>query len=150
MGMKARVMPMLAVAAALLAPAAAFAGGAITQARAVSGDPANFDGARVRPEGELVRAGGSTDARSADQIARDEQVKADARMRANTPNLAAGPDKEIVPPKPSEWLKSDHIIMGVKGAMIGLLVGSLWGFAGLGIGILVGGLIGYGLSRLTA
>lgn len=148
MGMNTRVLPLLIAAAALTAPARALAGGAITQARTVASDPANFDGARARPEGELVRAGSAADPRTAEQIAKDEQVKADARasLAAATP----GPDKEIEPPKPNEWLKSDHILMGVKGAMVGLLVGSLWGLTGLGIGILVGGLIGYGLSRLTA
>lgn len=142
MGMRALVLPML-IAAAFAAPARAAAPGAGLEAP-------NFDGARARPEGDLVRAGSSTDGRTADQIAKDEQVKADARAQATLKASTPGPDKEIEPPKPAEWSKSDHIIMGVKGAMIGLLVGSLWGFAGLGIGVLVGGLIGYGLSRLTA
>jgi hypothetical protein len=148
MGMKAHVLPLLIAAAALLAPAHAVADGALTQARTVSSDPSNFDGGRVRPEGDLVRAAAGTDKRTQEQIAKDEQLKADTR--ANLTAVTPAPDKEIEPPKPSEWLKSDHIIMGVKGAMIGLLVGSLWGLTGLGIGILVGGLIGYGLSRITA
>lgn len=148
MGMKARVLPMIIAAAALLAPAHAVAGGALAQARTVSSDPVNFDGGRARPEGDLVPAGSATDKRTPGQIARDEQGKADAR--ANLAAAAPAPDKENEPPKPSEWSKSDHILMGVKGAMVGLLVGSLWGLMGLGVGILVGGLIGYGLSRITA
>jgi hypothetical protein len=140
MGMKALVLPMMIAAAVLALPAHA--------APVAPLEAPNFDGARVRPEGDLVRPASSTDGRTAEQIARDEQVKADARATVKT--TTPGPDKEIEPPKPNEWLKSDHIIMGVKGAMIGLLVGSLWGFAGMGIGVLIGGLIGYGLSKLTA
>jgi hypothetical protein len=121
---------------------------ATARAAAPALETPNFDGSRARPEADLVRAGSGTDHRTAEQIAKDEQVKADAR--ASLKAVAPGPDKEAEPPKPNEWLKSDHIIMGVKGAMIGLLVGSLWGFAGLGIGALIGGLIGYGLSKLTA
>lgn len=137
--MIARVLPLLLAAAALSAPA---------RAAAPVVEAPNFDGARTRPEGDFVRAGSGDDRRTAEEIARDEQVKADAR--ANLKAAAPGPDKEIEPPKPAEWSKSDHLIMGVKGAMVGLLVGSLWGLAGLGIGALIGGLIGYGLSRITA
>lgn len=130
--------------------AAAFAAPAHAAAPAAKLEAPNFDGARARPEGDLVRAGSSTDGRTAAQIAKDEQAMADARARATLTAPAPGADKEIEPPKPNEWLKSDHIISGVKGAMVGLLVGSLWGFAGMGIGVLIGGLIGYGLSKLTA
>lgn len=130
--------------------AAAFAAPVRAASPAVNLEAPNFDGARARPEGDLVRAGSGTDRRTQEQIAKDEQVKADARAQASLKASAPGPDKEIEPPKPAEWSKSDHIIMGVKGAMVGLLVGSLWGFAGMGIGVLVGGLIGYALSRLTA
>lgn len=140
MGMKALVLPLMLAAAAAALPARA--------APAVPLETPNFDGARARPEGDLVTAGAPADGRTAEQIAKDEQAKANAR--ASLKATASGPDKEIEPPKPNEWLKSDHILMGVKGAMVGLLVGSLWGFAGLGIGVLIGGLIGYGLSKLTA
>lgn len=142
MGMKALVLPLLA-AAALLAPLQ-------TSAAAPALEAPNFDGARARPEGSFVTAGPSTDGRTAAQIAKDEQVKADARARVAVAAPNTGPDAEIAPPKPNEWLKSDHIISGVKGAVVGLLVGSLWGLTGLGIGLLIGGLIGYGLSKLTA
>ena len=142
MGMKALVLPML-IAAAFAAPAHAAAPAARREAP-------NCAGARARPEGDLVRAGSGTDSRTPEQIAKDEQAKADARVQATLKAPTPGADTEIEPPKPNEWLKSDHIISGVKGAMIGLLVGSLWGFAGMGIGVLIGGLIGYGLSKLTA
>lgn len=142
MGMKALVLPLLAAAALLVPPQAAAAAPAL--------EAPNFDGARPRPEGTFVTAGASTDGRTAAQIAKDEQVKADARARVAVAAPNPGPDAEIAPPKPNEWLKSDHIISGVKGAMVGLLVGSLWGLLGLGIGALIGGLIGYGLSKLTA
>jgi len=139
MGMIARF---LFLALALLVPS--FVG---AEAVVPAGAP-NFDGARVRPEGDAVRAGSGTDDRSAAQIARDEQAKADARVTvaASLP----GPDEEIKPPKPNEWLKSDHVFSGVAGAFLGLIVGSLWGLTGLGIGALVGGLIGYGVSRFAS
>lgn len=142
MGMKALVLTLLAAAALLVPPQAAAVAPAL--------EAPNFDGARARPEGDFVRAGASTDGRTAAQIAKDEQAKADARARVAVATPTPGPDAEIAPPKPNEWLKSDHIISGVKGAMVGLLVGSLWGLTGLGIGLLIGGLIGYGLSKLTA
>lgn len=142
MGMKALMLPLLA-AAALLAPVQASAAAPALEAP-------NFDGARSRPEGAFVTAGAATDGRTAAQIAKDEQVKADARARVTVTAPTPGPDAEIAPPKPNEWLKSDHIISGVKGAFVGLLVGSFWGLMGLGIGALIGGLIGYGLSKLTA
>lgn len=136
------------LAAALLAPAHASAAGALDQAGGVASDPASFDGARARPDGGLVRPGEPTDTRTAAQIARDEQRKADAR--ANYAVRTGGPDMEPEPPKPNEWLKKGHILSGIKGALIGLLIGSLWGLTGLGIGALIGGLIGYSLSRFAA
>lgn len=140
---------LLAAALCLAAPLTARAAGAIGQARAVSNDPASFDGAAVRPEGTPVPAGASTDGRTAEQIASDEQAKADARA-SSLKAATQGPDKEIEEPKPAEWSKSEHILSGVKGAMIGLLVGSLWGMTGLGVGVLVGGLLGYALSRVMS
>ena len=147
MGMKASFLPMMVVAA-LAAPAYAVAGGALNQARTVSNDPVSFDGARARPEGTLVPAGTPADTRTAEQIAKDEQAKADAR--AALAATTTGPDNEIAAPKPNEWLKREHILSGVKISLVGLLIGSLWGMTGLGIGILVGGLIGYSLSRIMA
>lgn len=147
MGMKASILPVMVVAA-LVAPVYAVAGGALNQARAVSGDPVNFDGARAHPEGSLVRADAKTDTRTAEQIAKDEQAKADARL--NLTATTSGPDNEIAAPKPSEWLKREHILSGVKIGLVGLLIGSLWGMTGLGIGILVGGLLGYTLSRIMS
>ena len=148
MGMKARILPLMVAAAALAAPAYAVAGGALSQARTVADDPVNFDGARAHPEGSLVPAGTPADTRTAGQIAKDEQAKADARaaLTATTP----GPDNEIATPKPNEWLKREHILSGVKISLVGLLIGSLWGMTGLGVGLLVGGLLGYGLSRIMS
>lgn len=147
MGMKARVLFSL-LAVAQLAAARAFAAEALGQARGAASDPASFDGARARPESGLVREGSSLDRRTAAQIARDEQLRADARA-----GLAAkphGPDREPEPPKPNEWLKPAHIYSGIKGTLIGLLIGSLWGLTGLGLGALIGGMIGYSLSRFAA
>lgn len=148
MGMKARVLPLMIVAAALAAPAYAVAAGALNQARAVAGDPVNFDGGVARPEGDLVPAGASTDNRTAAQIAKDEQARSDARARSAAPSLGA--DVDHPPKKDNEWLKAGHITSGVRGALVGLLIGSLWGLMGLGIGALIGGLIGYALSRFAA
>lgn len=147
MCMKACVLPMMIVAAALSAQAHA-AGGALSQARTVANDPVNFDGGRTRPEGDLVPVGASTDNRTAPQIAKDEQARADARARTTNPPLGADVDRP--PKKENEWLKAGHITSGVRGALVGLLIGSLWGLMGLGIGALIGGLIGYGLSRFAA
>lgn len=148
MSMKSRAALML-LAAVLSAPGHA-AAGALTQARAVASDPINFDGGRVRPEGDPVPASGPSDRRTAAQIAKDEQVKADARARGDLAAPAAGPDAEIAPPKPKEWLKADHLVYGAQGALMGLVIGSIWGLTGLGVGLLVGGLIGYAVSRLSA
>lgn len=139
MGMKARFLPLvLALAAPCLAAAEAV----------VPASAPNFDGARVRPEGDAVRAGPGTDDRSPAQIARDEQAKSDARVTVAA--RLPGPDAELKPPKPNEWLKSDHIVSGAAGAFLGLIVGSLWGLTGLGIGALIGGLIGYAVSRFAS
>lgn len=148
MGMKAPLLSAVLAAAALAAPAHSFAAGALGQAKSLSGDPAGFDGAAVKPEGALVPAGASTDRRTAEEIAKDEQAKADARggLQARAP----GPDSELEAPKTPEWRKQDHIVAGVKIALVGLLIGSLWGLTGLGIGILVGGLLGYTLSRVMS
>jgi hypothetical protein len=112
----------LIAAAALAAPA-----------RAV-----NFDGSRARPEGEFVRAGPPTERRTAGQIAKDEQVKADDRLRAGLAARTTDPAVELAAPKPREWREAASLSSGAKG------------LAGLGVGLLVGGLIAYGLSRFTA
>lgn len=137
--MKARF---LLLVLAVFAPCFAAAEGVVP-----SGAP-NFDGVRAHPESDAVRAGSGTDDRSPAQIARDEQAKSDARMSVTA--KLPGPDAEITPPKPNEWLKKDHILSGAAGAFLGLIVGSLWGLTGLGIGALIGGLIGYGVSRFAS
>lgn len=145
MGMKACLLPLALVAAAALFPARAAAASALSQAS----EPVNFDGAAPRPAADAVRAGSTGDGRTAAQIAKDEQVKADARAATALTAKIPGPDSELEPPKPNEWIKPAHILSGVTGALFGLLVGSLWGLTGLGIGALVGGLIGYAVSRLA-
>jgi hypothetical protein len=147
--MKALALALVAVAALAL-PVRASGGGAITQASAAASDPISFDGARARPEGDLVRPGSSTDRRTPEQIAKDEQVKADARARPSLTGSAPGPDKEIAPPKPSKWITQDLMVAGAAGALTGMLVGSLWGMTGLGIGLLVGFLIAYGVNKLKS
>ncbi|PIR18507.1 MAG: hypothetical protein COV48_07150 [Elusimicrobia bacterium CG11_big_fil_rev_8_21_14_0_20_64_6] len=148
--MNARPLLLLLVAAALTAPLPAAAATALFQAQSVANEPVNFDGGKIRPEGDLVRPGAPTDRRTAPQIAKDEQSKADARAQASITTITPGEDTEIAPPKSNKWLKSEHLINGVKGAMVGVLIGSLWGLTGLGIGALIGGLFAYGLSRIMA
>lgn len=61
-----------------------------------------------------------------------------------------GKDAEIEAKKPNPWLTQDLLTSGAKGAMVGLLVGSLFGPAGLIVGPLVGGALFYGLTKLTS
>ncbi|MBI4061089.1 MAG: hypothetical protein HY403_06630 [Elusimicrobia bacterium] len=129
------LLPILLAAA----PLRAAAGGAITQASGVSSDPANFDGARARAKADLVPAPSSRDRRTTEQVAQDEQAKADARAAL----AAKAPSRGIEPPRPDERLQSSETAADPS-------ADTLRGLAGLGIGILVGGLIGYGLSRVTA
>lgn len=148
MGMKARVH-LLLIGAVLAAPLHAFAGGAISQARAVSGDASNFDGARAHSDSGLVRAGTGTDRRSAGQLARDEQVLADARdARANNRvgNLTTGDDLEGPKKVKTEWLSIPLVQTAFCGALIGLLIGSLFGPIGLIAGPLLGAGLFYGLA----
>lgn len=60
-----------------------------------------------------------------------------------------GDDKEVPGKEKSKWLTQDLLTSGAKGAMVGLLVGSLFGPAGLIIGPLVGGALFYGLTKIT-
>jgi hypothetical protein len=150
MGMRIPILTVLAAAAAFAFPSRAVAGGAIIQARAAASDPVSFDGARSRPEGDLVRPGSSTDLRTPEQIAKDEQVKADARAQVSLKGSTPGVDKEIAPPAPSKWITQNLMVAGAAGALTGMLIGSLWGMTGLGIGLLVGFLIAYGVNKLKS
>lgn len=139
------------VAAALFAPALAVAGDALGQARVITAEPAGFDGGRGRRDGDFVRAGTSEDRRTAREIAADEQARSDARLRSNLGVSQRLSNDEVEPgPNKIEWTSKSHIFMGVKGALIGLIVGSFWGLAGLGVGALIGGLIGYAFSVIAA
>ena len=136
--MNNRFATVLMVVAALVAPALALAG---TELREVSGavtNPAAFDGARSRPSTEPVRAAASGDKRTAEEIAADEQVKADARSRINPLAPSATPIAELSAAEPAEQSAPQDGN------------GTLYGLAGLGAGALLGGLLALGLSRLTA
>ena len=112
MGMTARVLCLI-IAAVLTAPLRAAAGGAITQARAVSNDSSSFDGARARSEDTFVRAGSTNGRRTAAELSRDEQVLADARdARANNSigHLTSGADVEGPKKVKTEWLSIPLVI----------------------------------------
>ena len=148
MGMNARVHCLI-IAAVLTAPLRAAAGGAITQARAVSNDSSSFDGGRARSEGALVRGGATNDRRTAGQLAKDEQVLADARdARANNSigHLAPGDDVEGPKKIKTEWLSIPLVQTAVVGGLAGLVIGSLFGPIGLIVGPLLGAALNYGLA----
>jgi hypothetical protein len=62
----------------------------------------------------------------------------------------AGGDKEIAAKEKSQWVTQDLIVSGAKGAMTGLLIGSLFGPVGLILGPLIGAAIFYGVTKLTS
>lgn len=64
-----------------------------------------------------------------------------------TPN---GVDAEAKAKEKSKWLTQDLLTSAAKGAMVGLLVGSLFGPAGLILGPLIGGALFYGLTKITS
>ena len=145
MGMNIRRLALLV--ALIVAPSfASAAGGALGDARGAAENPGAFDGGRNRPAGDAVKADSTGDKRTPAQIAADEQILADKRAGLTA---ELGADKELDPPKPNEWTKKEHFIAGIKGGLLGLLLGSLFGFAGLGIGLAAGALIGYGMSRFA-
>jgi hypothetical protein len=57
-------------------------------------------------------------------------------------------DKENEAKKKSEWLTQDLLVSAAKGAMVGLLVGSLFGPIGLIAGPLIGAGLFYGLTKV--
>lgn len=147
--MNDRAWLLLAVIAVTI-PASAFAGAPITQAGVVAKEPAKFDGASQRNDANPVLAGGGADKRTKEQIAKDEQVKADARSRGNLAVRTYGEDKEIQPPKPNTWITKPLIQRAFCGALIGLLIGSLFGPIGLIAGPLIGAALFYGMAKYDA
>ncbi len=123
--MKIRVLPLL-LAATLTAPPRAVAGEALAQARAASSDPANFDGGRARFEGNFMALG------------------------ATTTLAPPGADQETGTKKPNKYFNADLVTSAVKGSLIGLLVGSLFGPPGLIAGPVIGAALFYGLTKITA
>jgi hypothetical protein len=60
-----------------------------------------------------------------------------------------GVDVENKEKEKSKWLTSDLLTSAAKGAMVGLLVGSLFGPVGLVAGPILGGALFYGLTKIT-
>ena len=61
-----------------------------------------------------------------------------------------GVDAEAKEKEKSKWLTQDLLTSAAKGAMVGLLVGSLFGPVGLIAGPLLGGALFYGLTKITS
>lgn len=68
---------------------------------------------------------------------------------ANVP-VPPGADAETKEKEKSKWVTQDLVISAVKGGMIGLLIGSLFGPVGLIAGPLIGAAVSYGLTKITS
>lgn len=68
---------------------------------------------------------------------------------ANVP-VPPGVDAETKEKEKSKWITQDLVISAVKGGMIGLLIGSLFGPVGLIAGPLIGAAMSYGLTKITS
>lgn len=66
------------------------------------------------------------------------------------PTPPHGADAEAKPKEKSKWLTQDLLTSAAKGAMVGLLVGSLFGPVGLVAGPLLGAAMFYGLTKITS
>lgn len=66
------------------------------------------------------------------------------------PTPGNGVDVETKEKEKSKWLTQDLLTSAAKGAMVGLLVGSLFGPVGLIAGPLIGGALFYGLTKITS
>jgi len=66
------------------------------------------------------------------------------------PTPGNGVDVENKEKEKSKWLTQDLLTSAAKGAMVGLLVGSLFGPVGLIVGPLLGGALFYGLTKITS
>ena len=137
---------MLIAALAVAVPSLAHAAGAIGQARTVSAGGTTFDGGLPRPEEDLVTAGTPGKPLTPAEVAKEEQARANARRRSPVASTT-GPDAEFKEPPPSKWFTAPLVYTGVKGALIGLLIGSLFFPAGLILGPLVGAVLFYGLQK---
>lgn len=67
----------------------------------------------------------------------------------STTSKPLGKEVENPEKEKSKWLTQDLLTSAAKGAMVGLLVGSLFGPVGLIAGPLLGGALFYGLTKLT-
>ncbi|MBI2788813.1 MAG: DUF456 domain-containing protein [Elusimicrobia bacterium] len=66
------------------------------------------------------------------------------------PTPGNGVDVENKEKEKSKWLTQDLLTSAAKGAMVGLLVGSLFGPVGLIAGPILGGALFYGLTKITS
>lgn len=65
------------------------------------------------------------------------------------PTPGTGVDVENKEKEKSKWITQDLLTSAAKGAMVGLLVGSLFGPVGLIAGPILGGALFYGLTKIT-
>ena len=144
--MNTRRLALLVVAVSLVAPLHA-AAGALGEARVAAQNSGAFDGSRDRTGSDPVRAGSTGDKRTAEQIAASEQARSGNPKQVNLTAPASGEDKEIPAPKPNTWLTWPLAIRAVCGALVGLVIGSLFGPVGLILGPIIGAALFYGVSK---
>lgn len=144
--MNTRSLAVLLAVAALLAPLRA-AAGALGEARSAGQNPAAYDGARALPEGDAVRASSTGDRRTPEEIAAAEQKRSGKPAAPAVKAPVPGDDLEVKPEKKSEWFTWPLGLRAIQGALVGLLIGSLFGMTGLIAGPLIGAALFYGVSK---
>ncbi len=108
---------------------------------------------RISAQGGLSDASPAWAANACDKFKYGRALRP-RRVRAPSHGAAAativpGVDKDAEAKKPNKYFNAELVTSSVKGAMIGLLVGSLFGPPGLVAGPLIGAALFYGLTLLA-